>query len=100
MSKKDKDELNSLNKEIERLIAEMSRIDPEIEDYAVMTARLDTLYKLKEVDHKVETKQLFGVSAETLAVISANLLGIMMIVGHERARVITSKAVSFIPKLK
>lgn len=40
------------------------------------------------------------VSKETLAVIAANLTGIVIILGYERANVIASKALGFIGKLR
>lgn len=39
------------------------------------------------------------VSPDVLATVLANLAGIALIVGHERAHVVTSKALSFVMKL-
>lgn len=66
--------------------------DPE---YAVMTAQLEKLYKLKEID--ISKKR---VSPDTLAVIAGNLAGIVLILGYERAHVVTSKAIGFVMKAK
>lgn len=98
MSKKTTNE-SSLEKEIERLLSDMADEGAETDEYAAMAARLDTLYKLKEVDHKIDTKTFMGVNNETLALIVANLTGIIMIVGHERARTITTKSLGFVRKL-
>jgi hypothetical protein len=89
---------NSLKMEIDRLIEAMKSTDEkDSEKYAQMTARLDTLYKLREVDAKVNTPK--HVSADTWAIIGANLAGIILVVGHERAAVITSKALPLVRKL-
>ena len=61
-------------------------------EYAQMVAQLETLYSLKEKPQRV--------SPDTLATIFANLAGIVMIVGHERLHVVTSKALQFIMKLR
>lgn len=97
MSKKN--DLSSLEKEIERLLADMSKTDSDSKEYSEMSQRLDTLYKLKEVDAKVKNTEFLGVKSETLALIVANLSGILMIVGHEQARTITSKGMGFVKKL-
>jgi len=40
------------------------------------------------------------VSYDTMVSVAANLIGIALIIRHEHVNVITSKALSFIPKLK
>jgi hypothetical protein len=42
------------------------------------------------------TRHRFGISNDTLAIVLGNLLGIAMIVEHERASIVTSKALGFI----
>lgn len=39
-------------------------------------------------------------SKDTLALVAGNLAGILVIVGHERAHIVTSKAIQFIGKFK
>lgn len=97
-NRKKLDEKSGLEKAIDELLSEMKNFHGDDEEYAKMVAQLDTLYKLKEVDHKVETGK--RVSAETWAVIGGNLLGIVMIVSHERAHVLTSKALGFVSKVR
>lgn len=91
-------EKSGLEKAIDSLLAEMENFSGDDEEYAKMVSQLDTLYKLKEVDNKINTDN--RVSAETWATIGANLFGILLIVQHERAHVMTSKALSFIMKAK
>ena len=60
-------------------------------EYASTVDQLTKLYALKETPCRL--------SPDTLATIAANLLGIALIVGYERANVMTSKATGFIGKL-
>lgn len=83
---------------INALLEDMSGHQSDSPEYARISQQLTNLYSLKEIDHKVESSR--RVSAETLAVVGGNLLGIVMIVGHERAHVLTSKALTLLTKVK
>ena len=90
-----KTERNShLEATIEAVHARMADVQMDSEEYDRLTTQLSKLYKLREHDSKQT------VSPDTLVLAGANLLGIMMIVGHERTHVVTSKALSFVSKLK
>lgn len=83
---------------INALLDEMSGYQGDSEEYAKLADQLLKLYSLKEVDHKVgSTKRI---SADTLAIVGGNVLGILMIVGHERTSMVTSKALSLLTKLR
>ena len=69
-------------------------IEPNAEEYEALVAQLTALYKLKEQDNSER------ISANTKAIIAANIAGIVLILGFEKAHVVTSKALSFIMKLK
>lgn len=83
-----------VNDAIDSLLAEMSGLNGDSEEYATMVTQLTKLYSLKEIDNKVKSWK--RVSAETLVVVGGNVLGIAMIVSHERASVLTSKALSLL----
>lgn len=83
---------------ITALLDEMSGHSAESEAYASMVDQLTKLYALKEIDQKIDAPR--RVSADTLAIVGGNILGIVMIVGHERASVLTSKAMTLLLKLK
>lgn len=83
-----------LDEVIDELIADMKSSDTDTEAYKHRVDQLVKLYKLKEFDSKKR------VSADTMAVVAGNLLGIVLIVGHERAHIVTSKALSFVLKLR
>jgi hypothetical protein len=67
--------------------------EPETDKYAQMSTQLERLYTIRN-----ETRSR-RVSPDTLATISANLLGIGIIVGHERTHIVTSKALGFVRKI-
>lgn len=89
-----KSEKTPLDQEIDRLFAELASEDPGSDTYSQINDQLVKLYKLQEVH---STKRL---SADTVATICAHLTGIAVIVGYERAHVISSKAVGFLTKLR
>lgn len=87
------EEASGLEKTLNALFEEMSGTPCESEEFAKMADQLQKLYPLKDHDSKSR------VSADVKATIAANLIGIALIVGHERAHVVTSKALNFIKKL-
>lgn len=48
--------------------------------------------------HKMKEEETSSVSKDTLAIIGANLLGILLIIKHENVNVITSKAMNLVMK--
>jgi hypothetical protein len=82
-----------LNETIDRVMSDMKNEDPNSEKYTIMVDQLVKLYALKNENRSRR------VSPDTLATIMANLLGIGIIVGHERTHIVTSKALTFIRKL-
>jgi hypothetical protein len=78
---------------IDVLYAKMSDLSPESREYAAVVDQLQKLYSLKDNSKSY-------VSPDTLAMVAGNLAGILLIVGHERAHVVTSKAINFLLKLR
>lgn len=68
--------------------------DPTTEEFAATVDQLEKLYKIKTASRegRVNIEQLVGVAG--------NLLGIGMILGHERAHVIATKALGFVMKTR
>ena len=87
-----------VSKAIDELLEEMSHINKDSETYAAMVTQLTKLYELKEIDCKVDSGRYVDVN--TLVLAAANVAGIVMIVSHERANVVTSKAVNLLMKLR
>ena len=85
---------SGLQEAIDALVLELSREHPGSERYTTILTQIDTLRKLKAL----ETSE--PVSNNTLALIGGNILVTGMILWHERANVITTKALSFLTKMK
>jgi hypothetical protein len=82
---------SALDQAIAKVYAEMSTTTSDTDEYYRMTQQLTALYALKATPSP-------RLSPDTVAVVAGNLLGIFVMVGHERAHVITSKALNFIMK--
>jgi hypothetical protein len=94
-NQKSKSEKTALEMAIDQLHAEMAGAMGDSEEYDRYTDQLTKLYKLREHD---APRRL--VNPDTLVLAGANVLGIILIVGHERAHVVTSKALNFVMKLR
>ena len=86
-----KDKRTLLEKEIDSVIESMSAVDPDTDEYCKMAENLERLYRAKGNDRA-------GISSDTIAIIAGNLVGIAMILWHERAEIITTKALGFVIK--
>ncbi|MDF2800207.1 MAG: hypothetical protein K0S61_110 [Anaerocolumna sp.] len=87
-----RDKRTNLEKEIDSVLEYLKKFDPDSEEYAKIADNLGKLYKAKENEHARHVKP------DTIAIIAGNLLGIGMILGYEKAGIITSKALSFVVK--
>lgn len=76
------------------LLSEMKGFTGDDEEYAKMVRHLDTLSKIKTQNAPDR------VSADTLATISGNLAGILLILHFEKINIVTSKAMSFVMKAR
>lgn len=77
---------------IDDALYQLKGINVDSDEYTEIMNQISELYRLKE---KTSTKH---VSPDTLAIIVGNLAGIVLILGYERAHVVTSKALSFVIK--
>ena len=75
-----------LEEAVNRALQQLRHYDTGSEEYARTMDALVKLHKMKEEEKPS------SVSKDTMAIIAANLLGIFMILTHERVNVITSKA--------
>lgn len=85
-----KDKRTLLEKEIDNILKTMLTMDAGSEEYTVMAENLERLYKLKVVDSTNK------VSADTMALIAGNLLGLALIMSFEKTNIITTKALGFV----
>lgn len=75
---------------IDTVYSEMASSESYTEEYAKSVDQLIKLYSLKEPPRRI--------SPDTLAIVLGNIFGIILIVGHERAHIVTSKALQFVLK--
>ena len=87
-----KDKRTNLEKEIDSLLEAMYDVDASSDEYTKMSENLERLYRAKACERNRE------ISPDTIALIAGNLLGIVLILGYEKANVITSKALGFVVK--
>jgi hypothetical protein len=80
-----------LELELDRAVYDLKNHKIGSETYEKTLNYVTVLQKLKE---NAESKG--SVSKETMLVVGANLLGILMIIKHENVNVITSKAMNFV----
>ena|SRR4249919_1471088 len=81
--------------ELEKAILYLPTISGDPEDFAKKLAIVERLHKMVPKEEKADS-----VSKDTIAVIGANLLGILMIIKHENVNVIASKALGFVARLR
>lgn len=83
-----------LDEAINRVLSRMQYLEPDSEEYGTLVQRLDKLYSMKNSSSNNR------ISADAMITVGANLLGIILILGYERAHVVTSKALGFVVKSK
>lgn len=79
---------------ITQALSDLQSFSVDSVEYAKGVGQIKELYKLKENNSKK------SVSPDVLVNAGANLIGILAILQYERVHVITSKALSFVMKLK
>jgi hypothetical protein len=83
-----------LNEEIDRVSTLLGEEQIGSEDYEKKLNALTKLWKIK-ADDKPDR-----ISKDTLLIVGANILGILLVIRHEHVNVITSKAMSMVPKTR
>lgn len=86
-----------LELELDRLLEELKNEKPNTEEYNGIAEQLIKLYKLKEVDNTAAAKK--SLSADTMLIVAANLLGMGIVVGFESIGIVRSKALGMLLKL-
>lgn len=84
---------SNLDRAMDRALTELELRDVSTEEYA---RTLDHVVKLQKM--KREEEDALSISPNTLITVGANLLGIFLILKHEKLDIITSKAMSFVLK--
>lgn len=79
---------------IDRVLLAMKNEDPSSAQYQQLLGRLTELNAIKAANAKN------ALSKDTIATIAANLAGIWLILHYERVNIVTSKALSYVQKLR
>jgi hypothetical protein len=82
------------DKAIDSVLSDMTHVSSHSKEYVLMVDQLTKLTAMKVCDTEDR------VSRDTLAIIAANIFGILLIISYERSHVLASKAVSFLLKPK
>lgn len=91
------DETHALDDTIAKLTNELAGMTAGSEYYTAAANSLKVLMEARTADKEGTKKD--SLSIDTVAAIAANLLGIGMMLHHEKVNVITTKALGFIPKI-
>lgn len=81
-----------LEKEIARLLSDLENEGAETKEYAAISAQLERLYKLKDVDKTP------AVNPDTLAIIGGNTLLAIIVVTAEKHTLISKHLTTFFTK--
>lgn len=79
---------------IDRVLAELKETNLGTEDFEVRLAYLERLNRLRNEERSNR------VSPDTMAIVAANILGILIVVGYEQGNVIASKGLGFVLRTK
>ena len=89
-----KDKRTNLERIIESVEEKLRDMDPNTAEYTIANTNLEMLYKTKATDKGLKNR----VSRDTIWIVIGNLAGIGLIIWHERADIITTKAINFVLK--
>jgi type I restriction-modification system DNA methylase subunit len=94
MNYQKKDRRSNLDKEIDSILKKMEETDKLSDEYKKLLAHLDVLYQARGKNYEPRKR----ISPDTMLLVAANLLGIILILNFEKLDSVTSKAIGFIVK--
>lgn len=89
---------HELDDTIKDVISEFAGLEPGSEEQVKSAESLKILMELRAADKAAAKKPVM--TPDMIAAITANLLGIGLILGFEKANVITTKSLSLLPKIR
>lgn len=87
-----RDRRTNLEKQIDRLVNELSHMEVTDEAYSKKLGIVERLEELRGDQQKAKQ----SISPDTIAIVAGNLLGIILILNYEKIGVVTSKALGFV----
>lgn len=91
-TRKPQTETTELDKAITAALKQLDYVPAYSDEYSKIVNQITALQALKTENRPQR------VSPDTMAIVLGNLAGIVVIVGYEKANVVTSKALSFVMK--
>ena len=91
-------ETNELDKTISSMIQAFADLDDGSDEQATAAQALKTMIEARTTDMEVRRAPI--IDPNVLVSAAASLAGIIAILGFEKANVITSKGLAFIPKIR
>lgn len=98
LTKNNEEPPRPLEEALRTAVSDLGMHSSHSKEYSTIAANIKVLAEANATD-QVTYKKL-SVSPETKASIAANLLGILIILNHERAHVLTSKAMQQLAKIR
>ena len=92
------EETTDLEDAITNLISELAGMEGGSEEYTAAVANLKVLMETRAIEDQIEKP--WRPSADVVATVTGNILGIIAILGFEKANVITSKGLALVIKPK
>lgn len=86
-----RDRRTNLEKEIDDVLEVLKELEKDSDEYTAVVANLESLYTSRSLEKG-------HVSKDTMAIVTGNLIGVLIIVGYEQANVMTSKALGYVIK--
>lgn len=96
MFNRKKDTPDSIEPLITSAYSKLENLDPDSKEYARIIKQIEKLETIRSRKNKKD--RLF--SPDTLLLVGANLLGILLVLNYEKADVVTSKAMGLVSKTK
>jgi hypothetical protein len=93
-----KETTHELDESITKLIEDLKTMDAGDEIHTNAVASLKTLMETRAAEQAVAARS--WVSPDAIVSASAHLVGIAMILGFEKANVLTSKGLGFVPRMR
>lgn len=87
-------EKEAFDQEVKHILQQLASMEPESKEYKEAVTNLKTLTEARSQKTKYE------VSIDTIVSGTISLLGILLVLNHERLNVITTKSMGFIPKVR
>lgn len=93
-------QVSYLEIELMRALQELSKHPVDSEEYAKILRTVSELEKIKqfEADLKEKPEKPDRISKDTMLVVGANLLGILMVISYERTHVLNSRAMQMLTR--